>query len=93
MSWREQNNEPFELLSVDRAEAPDGSQGKDWVRYEIVQGSNVIRGYRQGSLKSIRQVAEEIVTGLNERRSPRRGRVQLTQLKKTTAKSPSSKAS
>lgn len=84
MSWREQNNEPFELLSVDRADPPEGSQGKDWVRYEIVQGSNVIRGYRQGSLTSIRQVAEEIVVGLNERRSPRRGRVQLTQLKKTS---------
>jgi hypothetical protein len=89
MSWRAQNNEPFELTSVNKTEPPPGNQGKDWVRYEIVQGSNVITGYRQGSLASIRQVAEEIVVGLNERRSPRRGRVQLTQLKKT----PKSKAS
>jgi hypothetical protein len=89
MSWRAQNNEPFELISVHKSEPPTGSQGKDWVRYEIIQGSNVITGYRQGTLTSIRQVAEEIVVGLNERRSPRRGRVQLTQLKKT----PKNKAS
>jgi len=83
MSWREQNNEPFALLSVHRSEPPTGSEGKDWVRYEIVQGSNLITGYRQGSVTSIKKVAEEIVVGLNERRSPKRGRVQLTQLKKT----------
>jgi hypothetical protein len=83
MSWRDQNDKPYELRSVHKAEPPAGSQGSDWVRYEIGQGKNVITGYRQGSLTAIKRVAEEIVVGLNERRSPKRGRVQLTQLKKT----------
>lgn len=84
MSWRAQNNEPFELLSINKTEPPEGSQGKDWVRYEIVQGSNVITGYRQGSIKSTKLAVEQIIVGLNERRSSKRGRVQLTQLKKVT---------
>lgn len=82
MSWRRQNDEPYELLSVQKADAPDGGQGKDWACYKIAQGSNIITGYRQGTLAAIKEAAEEIVTALNERRSPKRGRVQLTQLKK-----------
>lgn len=88
MSWRSQNDEPYELVSVHRAEAPDGGQGKDWACYKIAQGPNIITGYRQGTLTAIKRAAEEIVTALNERRSPKRGRVQLTQLKKAT-KNPS----
>jgi hypothetical protein len=84
MSWRQQNNEPFELLSINKSEPPEGSQGKDWVRYQIVQGSNVITGFRQGTIKANKIVVEQIIEGLNERRSPKRGRVQLTQLKKTS---------
>ena len=83
MSWRNQNDEPYELKTVRKADAPSGSQGENWIKYEITQGTNVITGYRQGSVTAIKRVAEEIVVGLNERRSPKRGRVQLTQLKKT----------
>lgn len=83
MSWRKQNDKPFELHSVEQSDPPDGGQGEDWVRYEIIQGPNVITGYRQGTVQSIKEVAEQIVVGLNERRSPKRGRVQLTRLNKT----------
>jgi hypothetical protein len=83
MSWRDQNAEPSELKAVQKSEPPPGSDGKDWIRYEIAQGSNLITGYRQGTVAAIKRAAEEIVVGLNERRSPNRGRVQLTQLKKT----------
>lgn len=83
MSWRGQNDEPFELLSVQRSDAPDGGQGKDWACYKIQQGHNVITGYRRGTLAAIKQAAEDIVLALNERRAPKRGRVQLVQLKRT----------
>lgn len=83
MAFRDQNDEPYELKAVKKTEAPTGSQGENWIRYEITQGTNVITGYRQGNVKTIRREAEEIVVGLNERRSPNRGRVQLTQLRKT----------
>lgn len=84
MSWREQNDKPFELQSVTKSDPPEGGQGTDWVCYEIVQGPNVITGYRQGTVQSIKEVAEQIVVGLNERRSPKRGRVQLTRLNKSS---------
>jgi hypothetical protein len=89
MPWRDQNDEPYELRTVKKTEAPPGSQGDNWIRYEITQGTNVITGYRQGSVTAIKRVAEEIVVGLNERRSPNRGRVQLTQLKKTVKRAAS----
>ena len=83
MPWRDKNDEPYQLKAVRKADAPSGSEGENWIKYEITQGNNVITGYRQGSVTAIKRVAEEIVVGLNERRSPNRGRVQLTQLKKT----------
>jgi len=82
MTWRSPNNEPFELISVEKSDPPDGGQGTDWVHYRIVQGPNTIQGYRRGSVASARKAAKEIVANLNERRSPKRGRVQLTQSRK-----------
>ena len=84
MAAQNPHDEPYELLSVDKSEPPAGGQGDDWCRYRIAQGANVITGYRQGSVNSTKRAAQEIVSGLNERRSPKRGRVQLTQLNKTT---------
>jgi hypothetical protein len=81
MSWRGQNDEPFKLLSVNSSAPPTGSEGSDWVRYRIGQGPNLITGYRQGNLAMIKATVEEIVVGLNERRSPKRGRVQLPRSK------------
>jgi len=78
MTWRSQNNVPFELISVKKSEPPEGNQGSDWVQYTIEQGTNTISGYRRGSLASARKAAKEIVENLNARRSPKRGRVQLT---------------
>jgi len=83
MTWRSQNNEPFTLISVEKSAPPDGNQGTDWVHYRIAQGPNQISGYRRGSVASARKAAKEIVANLNERRSPKRGRVQLTQSRKS----------
>lgn len=75
--------QPYEIVSVRKAKPPRGGKGSQWYRYEIVQGSNIIRGYRQGSLKIVTRAVEEIVTQLNERRSGRSSRVQLVMSKST----------
>ena len=49
--------------------------GTGWYCYVIGQGTNIIRGYQQGSLETVRQSVEEIVTRLNERRLGKRGQV------------------
>ena len=71
-------DEGFRLVSIDRASAPSGSFGADWLMYRIAQGKNTITGYRRGEIKRVRADVEKIVAGLNERRMIHRGRVNLT---------------
>ena len=82
--------QPYEIVSVRRAEPPPGGKGSNWYRYVIAfEGSNNIHGCRQGGLKAVTRAVEEIVAQLNERqRMPKhavhnRGRVQLKLGKKT----------
>ncbi len=85
MNARAPNDHPYELLSVRESAPPTGSEGSGWYSYQISQGTNTITGYRQGTRKAIEADLRETVVALNERRSPRRGRVQLTQSRKPKA--------
>lgn len=67
----------YEILSVQPSEPPCNMEGTDWHCYVITQGNNIIRGYRQGNIKSVTSSVEEIVVRLNERRRGMRGRVHL----------------
>ena len=69
--------ENYEIVSVQPTDPPSDMEGSNWHSYVIVQGSNTIRGYRQGSLTSVRQAVKELVFRLNERRSGKRGRVHI----------------
>ncbi len=81
--------QPYEIVSVRRAEPPPGADGPYWYRYVIAfEGTNNIHGCRQGGLKAVTRAVEEIVAQLNERQlahvsKPRR--VHLV-LKKTPRK-------
>jgi len=65
---------PYQIVSIKRAETPPDGQGPDWYNYEIVQGEHTIHGCRQGKLKAVTLAVEEIVGQLNERRFGKRGR-------------------
>jgi hypothetical protein len=69
--------EHYEIESVRPAEPPPNMEGSNWHCYVIVQGSNTIRGYRQGSVGTVTNAVKEIVNQLNERRVGKRGRVHL----------------
>ncbi len=71
-------DEDYEIVSVEPTDPPRDMVGTGWHCYVIEQGSNRIRGYQQGSIKSVTQAVQEIVIRLNERRYGRKGRVQLT---------------
>ena len=79
--------QPYEIVSVQRAEPPPGGKGPNWYRYVIAfEGTNSIHGCRQGGLKAVTRAVEEIVAQLNERHlghlsKPRR--VQLVLEKKS----------
>ena len=68
----ESPRQPYEIVSVKRADPPPGAEGSAWYRYVIAQGTNTIRGDRQGNLKSVTGAVKQIVTQLNERRSGKR---------------------
>ena len=77
---------PYKIVSVRRAKAPPGGKGSNWYRYVIAfDGTNTIHGCRQGGLKAVTTVVEEIVAKMNERHLGKPGRVNLipTPKKKT----------
>lgn len=69
--------DPYELISIRAVAAPSGMSGGDWHRYEIGQGSNRIVGYRSGTVEIVQEAVEQIVVGLNSRRTIKRGRVHV----------------
>ncbi len=73
--------QPFEIVSIRRAEPPPGGAGPNWYRYVIAfEGRNTIHGYQPGNLKAVTRAVEEIVAQLNERHmghSAKPRRVQL----------------
>ncbi len=72
------NIQPYEIVSVKRAETPPGAEGANWHHYVIVQGPNTIRGYRQGSLKAVTSGVVEMIAQLNERHWKKRDRDKKT---------------
>ncbi len=70
--------QPYEIVSIRRAEPPPGGKGPNWYHYVIAfEGSNTIHGYQQGNLRAVTTAVEEIVAQLNERHLGKRGRVNL----------------
>jgi len=60
--------QPYEIVSVQRAEPPPGGKGTNWYRYVIAfEGTDNIHGCRQGGLKAVTTAVEEMVGQLNER--------------------------
>jgi len=76
--------QPYQIVSVRRAEPPPGGEGPYWYRYVIAfEGTNTIDGCRQGGLKAVTREVEEIVAQLNERRLSKTSRGHLVLKKKT----------
>ncbi len=65
----------YEIVSILKTESPPGAVGSDWHRYEIAHGTNIINGYKQGSLNSVTAAVEENVAQLNERYLYKRSQV------------------
>ena len=75
--------QPYEIVSIQRAEPPPGGKGSNWYRYVIAfQGANNIHGCRQGGLKAVTRAVEKIVAQLNERHLTKPRRVHLVLMKK-----------
>jgi len=67
----------YEIVSILRTVSPPGADGSDWHRYEIAYGTNIINGYKQGSLDAVTTAVEVNVAQLNERQRGNCGRVNI----------------
>lgn len=74
----------YRIVAIQRADAPSGSAGRDWHKYLISQGINMITGYRRGEPAVVTADVEKIVAALNERRHVKRGRVDLRPSRRAT---------
>ena len=66
----------FVVVSVEKSEAPQGADGKNWYRYVIERGKSQIVGNMRGSLKKVQTEVDEYVENLNQRNSLPKGRSQ-----------------
>jgi hypothetical protein len=57
----------YTVVSVEKAEPPEGMPGNNWHRYVIGRGTSRIEGYKPGTLKAVTKHAEECAEDLNAR--------------------------
>ncbi len=70
--------QPYEIVSLRRAEPPPGAEGPNWYCYVIAfDGSNTITGCRQGSHEAVTNGVVEMIAQLNERHFKKCGRANL----------------
>jgi hypothetical protein len=75
--------QPYELVSIQRAEPPPDGKGANWYRYVIAfDGADTISGCRQGSLKAVTSGVAEMIAQLNERHRKKPGRADHVPQKK-----------
>jgi hypothetical protein len=61
----------YEIVSVEKAQGPDGGRGDDWYRYVINSPGSPITGFRRGTRKEVMQYVREYAEKLRVRTSPR----------------------
>ena len=57
----------FKVARVEKTEAPNGEQGRDWYRYVLKSSSSTITGHRRGSRQFVHDYAKECAERLNTR--------------------------
>jgi len=57
----------YKVMSIEKAETPEGLPGDNWYSYTIGRGQSKIEGLKPGSLDDVTEYAESVVEGLNNR--------------------------
>jgi hypothetical protein len=58
---------PYEVILVEKAAMPTGTEGDDWYRYVLSSGGSPITGFHRGSLAEVKEYAAHCVEELNLR--------------------------
>ena len=57
----------YEVVSVEKAVMPTGTDGNDWYRYVLSSGRSRITGFHRGSLDEVKEYASNCVEEFNLR--------------------------
>lgn len=57
----------YQVQLVEKINPPEGMPGGEWHRYVIGYGKSKIEGMKPGTLKQVREHAENVVEDLNNR--------------------------
>ncbi len=57
----------YQVVSVEEAKMPGGTEGTDWCRYVLSCGTSRVNGLRRGSLEEVNDYASHCVEELNQR--------------------------
>jgi hypothetical protein len=58
---------PYKVVRVEKTDAPEGGQGREWYRYVLDSGRSTITGRRCGSRKDVLAYASQCADQLNAR--------------------------
>ncbi|MEJ2107900.1 MAG: hypothetical protein P8X48_11355 [Acidiferrobacteraceae bacterium] len=61
------NPASFSMATIEKVDAPAGSDGGTWYRYVIDNGKSAITGYRQGSREQVARFARDLTENINAR--------------------------
>jgi hypothetical protein len=65
----------YQVVSIEKAKMPAGTEGNDWYRYVLSSGSSRITGFHRGSREEVKEYASHCVEEFNMRsvsgKSPR----------------------
>lgn len=62
-----QHDRRYQVISVEKTDAPEGMSGTNWHRYVIGRGTSRIEGLRTGTLSSVTEHARTCAEVLNDR--------------------------
>lgn len=62
----------YHVALVEKSTGPGGAEGRNWHRYVLDGVRSPITGYRQGTLKEVKEYAQRCADELNERASGKR---------------------
>jgi hypothetical protein len=57
----------YQVTDVQKIDAPEGMEGKNWHSYTIERGTCVITGQKPGTLKAVTAHAKQVAADLNAR--------------------------
>ena len=78
----------FNVMNIEKINAPDGMDGDNWYQYVVGQGTSEIKGLTMGTLNQVTEHVNRVADDLNDRSKGKKTGYSSSQNNKTPAKPP-----